>query len=131
MYRTSLQKYENLLNYENVKLNPPVYVSSKEEASSNEVKNEDMTKKDKYVRSILLDVYDEAMTLNLYKEKFAESATKLTPGQVNRLAKAVTVEEALEKLTDIQLQDYAREIDVRVIADRAEQIKLIAYIISK
>ena len=131
MYRTSLQKYENLLNYENVKLNPPIYVSSKEEASSNEVKNEDMTKKDKYVRSILLDVYDEAMTLNLYKEKFAESATKLTPGQVNRLAKAVTVEEVLEKLTDIQLQDYAREIDVRVIADRAEQIKLIAFTISK
>ena len=141
MDRRSLQKYENLCNYENIKLNPPVYISTGKESEKEpvqekfkektEVRNEDMTKKDKYVRSILLDVYDEAMTLNLYNEKFMESPEKLTPGQVNRLAKNVTVEEALEKLTDIQLQDYAREIDVRVIADRAEQIKVIAFTISK
>jgi hypothetical protein len=90
-----------------------------------------MTKKDKWVRLVLRKYYDETTVLNLYKEKFMENVTELTQGQYNRLSKSITIEDALEKLTDIQLKKYAREIEVPVYEDRAEQIKLIAFKASK
>ena len=96
-----------------------------------EVSNEELTLENKYVRSIILDVYTKAMTSSLYNQKFQENYSELTSGQVNRLAKIMSIEEALNNLDDIQLQDYAREIEVRIVADRKQQIELIAYSIKK
>lgn len=100
-------------------------------AVKKEVSNDELSLEDKYVRSIILDVYSKSFTLSLYKQKFQEDYPELTAGQINRLAKNLTIEQALENLDDNQLQDYARDIEVRIIADRKQQIDLIAYSIKK
>lgn len=100
-------------------------------AAKSEARDEDLDVEAQYKRAAILDYMTASERKSLYNSAFAASGACLdgepTPGQVNALALALSMDEVFSRLGGDALQDYAREMDIkpRNLPTAAEQLESI------
>lgn len=139
MSQKDMKKKNSLENYKDIETYAPEYdnsltektIESEKSEISGNTPNKNSTEIWKFTRSVIMFYLLPEELTELYNKTFNDSKEIISEQEIDNLSMTIQLKEALQKLSEEKLSEFARDNDIRLCEDREKQEELIVHELSE